>query len=146
MAKLTNQQQLNEIEGKINKNLYLICSIVTILTMTMMTMEFFTRGLFPPARIDFFYLGVLLIYSLHKELLRWLDKGKVKRQGECFVYGWIILTTILYFVNFLAKGYFNHSSGQLSSVLQNISFLTLEVLGIFIFTRCLKILKNVLKA
>ena len=138
-------KQLREIESGINKNLFLICAGVTIVVMAMLVLEFLTRGTFPPTRIGLFYIGVLVIYSLHKELVRWLGRRKIERQGEYFVYGWIGLTTILYIVNFLAKDYFSFSSqGEPLSTLKNLSILTLEVLGIFILTRCLKILKILL--
>lgn len=138
-------KELRGIEARINKNLFLICAGVTIVAMLMMALQFFTRGAFPPARMSLFYLGVLIIYSLHKEMLRWLGKRKIERQGEYFVYGWIGLTALLYIVNFLTKNYFSYSAqGEPLITLKELTTLTLEVLGIFIFTRCLKILKVVL--
>lgn len=141
--KLNNRfQELRGIEAGINKNLFLICSGVTIVAMSMITLEFFTRGAFPPTRMNLFYLGVLIIYSLHKEMVRWLGKRKIERQGEHFVYGWIGLTTLFYIINFLTKNYFSYSAGgEPLATLKGLTILTLEVLGIFIFTRCLKILK-----
>ena len=138
----TQIKHLREIEGGINKHLYLICGIVTVVIMAMTLVEFFSRGLFSSARISLFYLGVLLIYSLHKEILRWLGKRRVERQGEYFVYAWITLTTLLYIVNFISRDYFYYSvKGEPITILKEISLLTIEVLAIFIFTRCLKILK-----
>lgn len=136
-------KNLKMIEAGINKHFFLICSAVTMVTMLMVVIEFFTRGVFPPTRINMFYLAVLIIYSLHKELVRWLGNRKVERQGEYFVYGWIGLTTTLYLVNFLSKDYFSRSvlGGPLDT-LNDVSWLTLEVLGVFILTRCLKILKT----
>ena len=135
-------KNLRKIEGRINRNLYAICAVVTILTMTTILVEFFTRGDFMPANIELFYLGVLVIYSLHKELLRLLGKKSVSRQGEYFVYAWIFLTAILYLVNFLMKGYYtNLSTGEQLTILKDLSVLTIEVLAVFIFTRSLKILK-----
>lgn len=139
-------KQLREIEAGINKNLFRICAGVTVIVMFMMALEFFTRGQFPPTQMNLFYLGVLVIYSFHKELLRWLGKRKIERQGEYFVYGWIGLATLLYVINFLSKDYFSYSvGGESLSALRDVSILTLEVLGIFILTRCLKILKVFLR-
>ena len=130
------------MEAKINHNLYLICGGVTVLTMIMIAMEFFSRGVFPPTKISLFYLGVLLLYSLHKELIRWMGDRKVDYQGEYFVYGWIALTTLLYLVNFMSKDYFSYSIyGEPSTTLREISFLTLEVLAIFLVTRGSKLIK-----
>jgi len=144
---MTNKDQIKKLKGvesQINKHLYFICSIITIVTMAVMLTEFLSRGAFAPANMGLFYLGVLLIYSLHKELVRWLGQRKVERQGEHFVYAWIVLTALLYVVNFFSNGYFSHSAtGEPLEVLKDLSILTVEVLAIFIFTRCLKILKIV---
>ena len=138
-------KKLKRIENKINKNLFFICGIVTVITMAMILVEFFSKGAFSPARIDLFYLGVLIIYSFHKELIRWIGERKVERQGEYFVYGWILLTTALYLVNFLNHDYYVFSDqGERLYVLRDLSFLTLEVFAIFIITRSLKILKNII--
>ena len=142
MSQLKN---LRRIESRINRNLYLIASFVTVVTMAMILIEFFSRGAFFPSNMGLFYLGVLLIYSIHKELLRWLGKRSIDRQGEIFVYTWIILTAVLYIVNFVYNGRYNVStSGVELTTLRDLSILTLEVLTVFIFTRCLKILKYVL--
>jgi len=144
--KLNNRfKQLRGIETGINKHLYLICGIITIVVMIMTLTEFFTRGRFAPARMNLFYLGVLVIYSLHKELIRWLGKRKIERQGEYFVFGWITFTTLLYIINFLSKDYFSYSvQGEPTTTLRELSILSLEVLAIFILTRYLKILKILL--
>lgn len=144
--KLSSQlQKLREIETGINRNLFLICSGVTIVAMAMIVLEFFTRGAFPPVQIGLFYMGVLIIYSLHKEMVRWLGQRKVERQGEYFVYGWITLSTLLYLINFLSKDYFVFSLlGEKMPTLRDVSTITLEVLAIFISTRMLKLLRVVL--
>lgn len=135
-------RDLRQIEYKINRHLYLICAIVTVLLMIMILIEFFTRGAFPPIGINTFYLGVLIIYSVHKELVRWLGEKKIERQGEYFVYIWIFLVTFLYFINFLSKNYFRYSAqGEPLPILKDVSILALEILAVFIFTRGLKILK-----
>lgn len=142
MRKTNQFKDLKNIERAINKNLYKICGVITVAAMAMALIEFFTRGLFPSANINIFYLGVLVIYAFHKELVRWLGKKEVERQGEYFVYGWIILATSLYVINFFSRGYFSYSTGGLPlAILRNISFLTLEVLVIFFSTRALKILR-----
>ena len=145
MSKLNQVKHLRKIESRINKNLFVITGIITIIAMAMILMEFFSKGSFFPSNIGIFYLGVLVIYSIHKELLRWLGKRTIERQGEIFVYTWIILTAFLYVINFIYNGEFNVSSNGIElTTLRDLSVLTLEVLGIFIFTRCLKILKHVL--
>lgn len=139
--------RLRKIETKINKNLFIVCGIVTIITMIMIVIEFFSRGTFPPIKIGTFYIGVLILYALHKETLRWIgDRKQFQRQGEVFVYGWIILTTVLYLINFLSKNYFSYSAlGEPLAVLREVTVTALEVLAIFILTRGLKLLKNLLK-
>jgi hypothetical protein len=135
-------QRIKKIETEINRNLFIACAVVTIVAMAMLLLEFFTRGAFPTAQISLFYLGVLLLYSLHKEMVRWLGQRQVERQGEYFVYAWIILTTTLYIVNFFAKDLYSCSAaGEPLDTLEKISVITLEVLAIFILTRILKILK-----
>jgi len=137
-ARLKN---IRKVEASINQNLFIISSVVTLATMVLMATNFFTRGKFLPARIGFFYLAVVTIYSLHKELIRWLGEKKEKRQGEYFVYAWIILTTALYVINFFSNDYYSYSAeGYQISVLGDVAYLTMEVLAIFIFTRVLKLL------
>jgi hypothetical protein len=133
-------KETRKIETIINHNLFLICSIVTLVTMILMTTNFFTRGSFFPTKIGFFYLTVVLIYSLHKEFIRWLGEKKAKRQGEYFVYTWILLTTILYVINFFSNNYFGLSKeGYAVSTLADVSYTTIEVLGVFVVTRVMKI-------
>lgn len=138
--------KIKVVENQINQKLFIICAFVTLVSMSLLVVEFFSRGKFIPSRINFFYLGILVIYSLHKELIRWLGERKKQRNGEYFVYSWIILTTVLYIINFLNKDYFSYSSeGYPLGTLRDISVLTLEVLGIFIITRSFKFLKIFLK-
>jgi hypothetical protein len=141
----THLQRLRLTEASINRHLFLVCAGVTIVAMVTILLEFFTRGAFPPSGMHLFYLGVLVIYSFHKELVRWLGERKVERQGEYFVYSWIGLTTILYLINFLSKDYFTLSAtGDHLTTLKEVSVLTLEVLGVFILTRILKLLRVML--
>ncbi|MDP3093869.1 MAG: hypothetical protein Q8N16_03845 [bacterium] len=133
---------LRKVETRINQHLFVICSIVTLATMALMAIDFFTRGSFLPAQFNLFYLAVVLVYSLHKELLRWLGDKQEKRQGEIFVYGWILLTTLLYVANFFSKGYYSFSKeGYPVGTLRDISLLTVEILIVFILTRFLKLLE-----
>lgn len=134
--KLRKKQNLRILETKINNRLFIICAVVTLVTMAMILMDFFTHGFFSGIKINFFYLGVLLIYSLHKELTRWLGENKAERQGEYFVYSWILLTTVLFVINFFWRQ---------TNTLQDTTLITLEVLAVFIFTRFLKLLKISLK-
>lgn len=141
------REQLRELiltEEKINKNLFLVASSVTAVAMAMVVLAFFTRGFFPSGKMNMFYLGVVIIYSFHKELIRWLGDEKVGRQGEYFVYAWIGLTTIFYILDFLTKGYFSVSSaGEPLETIRESAALTIEVFIIFIITRGLKLLKVV---
>lgn len=135
-------QSLRKIENGINKNFFLVTTAVTVIAMAMMTIAFFTRGAFPAEKMSMFYLGVVIVYSFHKELLRWLGDSRVERQGEYFVYGWIGLTTIFYTINFFTKDFFSHSpTGESIATLKETASLTVEVLVIFVLTRGLKIVK-----
>lgn len=134
-------QQDKILEKKINRILFHICLVITIIAMAMMLIEFFSRGQFPPTKIGLFYVGILLIYSIHKEALRWVEKEYQERRGELLVYLWIVVTTILYIVNFFTKDYFMYSpSGQDLSTLSVITLTALEVCGVFILARISKIL------
>ena len=139
----TNDKKIREVrqvESIINKNLFSVCAIVTVATITLMITNFFCKGSFLPTSIGFFYLVVVLIYSLHKEFIRWLGEKKGNHQGEYFVYAWVILTTALYVVNFFSNNYFGLSKeGYAISTLADISYITIEVLGVFVMTRLMKI-------
>ncbi len=146
MTKEFDIKKIRSVEASLNKNLYLICAFITLVTMAMTVIEFFSRGTFFPTHMNLFYLGVLVIYSLHKELLRWLGHKKTEHQGEYFVYAWVLLTTVLYIVNFFSKDYYTHLvQGGPSTSLRDVSVLTLEVLGVFILTRCLKIWRLIIE-
>ena len=133
-------KEVRKVEAVINQNLFVICSIVTLATMVMMVINFFTRGSFLPAKFGFFYMAVVLLYSLHKEFVRWLGEKKSRHQGEYFVYAWIILTTVLYAVNFFSNSYYFYSvEGYPISTLADIAYTTIQVLAIFILTRIMKI-------
>ena len=133
-------KEVRKIESAINDNLFFVCSIVTLSTMILMTVNFFSRGVFLPTSIGFFYLIVVLIYSLHKEFIRWLGEKRNNRNGEYFVYVWIILTTALYIINFFSNDYFGFSKeGYAIGTLSDIAYTTREILGIFVITRTMKI-------
>ena len=135
-------KKVREIEFTINKHLFLICATITLIAMLMVTIEFFTRGAFPPSKIGFFYVAVLFVYSIHKEMLRWLGEKKIERQGEYFLYSWIGLTVILYIINFLTKDYFSYSpEGMSAESLKVVSIITIEVAIIFLLTRLSKVIK-----
>ena len=135
------RKEIRTVEKGISNNLFTICTIVTLVSMILMTVNFFCRGSFSPAKIGFFYLAVVLIYSLHKEFVRWLGEKKTRRQGEYFVYAWIILTTILYTVNFFSNNYYSYSKeGYELSTLADIAYTSMEVLGVFVITRIMKII------
>jgi len=136
-------QKIIEAELKINNVLFGICFFVTILAIAMALLEFFSRGIYPPSNINVFYIGVLTIYALHKEAIRFLQKSEPKRkskQGELFVYVWIIMTAILYVINFLTNNHFSQSPDGLEiGTLMHISFTALEVGAVFILARILKL-------
>lgn len=145
MVQNNQLQPIKVIESGINRHLFFICSLVTVVVMAMTLIDFFTRGNLFTVQIAPFYLGVLIIYSLHKEIVRWLGERKVERQGEFFVYTWIGLTTSLYIINFITKNYFSVTPEGFSiNTLTSTSILTLEVLAVFIFTRLSKVLKIIL--
>lgn len=136
-------KQIGEIE--INHKLYVICSSVAIVTMVMVLIEFFSRGLFSITRISPFYVGILLIYSLHKEFIRWLGESR-DRRGELFVYAWIGITFLLYLIDFFTKGYFTQTpEGEISPVLENLNLITLEVGAIFLLTKFMKVISKIAK-
>ena len=138
--------KIREIEFSINKNLFWICGTITLAAMFFIAAEFFTRGAFPPSEVGLFYIGVLFIYSIHKEMLRWLETKKMERQGEYFLYAWIGLALVLYIINFLTRDYFSYSAtGIATGVLKEASMITLEVGVIFLLTRLSKITKLILE-
>jgi hypothetical protein len=137
-------EQVIKTENKINNILFWICFFVTFLAIFMNLVEFFSRGAFPTSKIGLFYVGVLAIYSLHKEALRFLehahDQGG-RKNGEVFVYFWILMAAALYLVNFLTKDYFSISNGgERLMALTSISYTALEVGGVFILARILKLI------
>jgi hypothetical protein len=137
-------EKIIKSEIKINNILFCACFFVTVLTIAMALLEFFSRGIYPPSNISIFYIGVLAIYALHKEAIRFLQRSepeKGSRGGEIFVYIWIIMTTSLYLINFLSKNYFSYSpDGEELKILINIAFTTIEVGVVFVLARILKLL------
>ena len=137
-------EKVIQIETKINAVLFWICFFITLLAIFMSLAEFFSRGAFPPSRINVFYVGILAVYSLHKEALRFLERSvseKAQRKGELFVYLWIIITAILYLINFLTKDRFSYSdTGEELKGLIDITYITIEVGGVFVLSRILKLL------
>jgi len=134
-------KRLRVAEEQINKHLFRISAIITLIVMGFFLVQFFTRGAFPPHEMGVFYVGVVLVYALHKEMVRWMgDERKSQKQGEMFVYGWIGLTTLLYIVNFFSKDYFSYSTGgEAVRTLTDITSIALQVFVIFIITRALKL-------
>jgi hypothetical protein len=134
-------KEIRKVESIINRNLFIVCAIVTLAAMILVTVNFFAKGSFYPTKINFFYLAVVLIYSAHKELVRWLGEKRGHRHGEYFVFIWVILTTILYVVNFFSNEYFSYSKeGYELSTLADVSYITLQILGVFVVTRIIKVL------
>ena len=137
-------EKVIKIEEKINNVLFLICLFITFLTLFVSLAEFFSRGEFPPSRINLFYVGILIIYSIHKEALRFLERSaseNIQRKGELFVYLWIVITALLYLINFLSKDYFSYTvDGLKLKALADITFITLEVGMVFVISRVLKLL------
>jgi len=140
-----NLIKVRKVESVINKNLFFICVTVTVIVMTIFTVEFFSRGAFSPSRMGFFYIGVLFIYTVHKEMLRWLEEKRVERQGEAFLYSWIGLTTLFYVINFFTKDYYCVSpNGNSLTCMLEVTIVTLQVAVIFILARLSKILKIIM--
>lgn len=136
-------EKVIKLETKINNVLFWICFFVTLLAIAMSLIEFFSRGNFPPSKIGLFYVGVLAIYSLHKEALRFLERASEKSQkkGELFVYLWIVIATLLYLLDFLKKGYYTITdNGEQLMALTSIGYTALEVGAVFIIARILKLL------
>lgn len=134
-------QKVQKEEKKIDDILFNICLFVTFLAIGMMLIEFFSVGKFPATRISVFYMVVLLVYSLHKEAIRWVEKegdNSQQKRGEIFVYVWIIITALLYLINFISCDYF--SEGGKLIALSEITFTTVEVCTVFIITRIFKIM------
>lgn len=134
-------------EAVINQHLFLVTGVLTLVTMIMLLVSFFSRGSFPPSSISLLYVGVLIIYAFHKESFRWLKDPKLSRhKGELFVYSWVFFTTFLYVIDFAFKGkYTGDIQGGSLSALNEAAVLTLEVLVIFVLTRALKLLRRYLK-
>ncbi len=147
MTRLSEENLINirKVESIINRNLFLICVIITVIVMAMVTIEFFSRGSFFPSQIDFFYIGVLFIYTVHKEMLRWLEEKGVERQGEIFLYLWIGLTVLFYIINFFTKDYYQVSlEGKPLGCMSDVAIITLEVAVIFLLARLSKVIKIIL--
>lgn len=133
------------VERQINDTLYTICLAVTYAAIGMSLVRFFSRGEYVSDEINLFYFGVLGLYSLHKEAMHWLmEKEEMtnRRKGEYFVFVWLIITLVLYVVNFATNGHFVKSphGGELHT-LKEITFTALEVGAIFVASRFLKILR-----
>lgn len=131
------------VENTISIALYRVCMYVTVIAMVMVAVRFFSRGAFPPDNINVFYIGILALYSLHKEALHWILEKETwpdRRRGEQLVYGWFVLVASLYFVNFLSGDWFESTyDGGHSHTLKEATFLALEVGGIFVASRFIKI-------
>lgn len=139
---LSRIREIRKIEKAVNTNLFFISAATTIVLMGVIAIEFFTRGNFPPSQMNLFYVGVLMIYSLHKEMLRWMGEKEKERKGEWFLYSWMIFTIVLSCINFLSKGYFTHSpDGQPLSTLTELYATTLEVGAVFILMRLSKAIR-----
>lgn len=137
--KIERLNELRATEKRLNNHLFLVSAIVTGITMAMMTLAFLSRGAFPSVEMSVFYLGVVIVYSFHNELVRWLGEDKIIRQGEYFVYGWIGLTVAFYTLDFLTNGYFSTASdGRHLDTIKESAALTFKVLIIFLLTRGLK--------
>lgn len=142
---MNKKRKLKDIwtEGEISEQLFIITAIITVITMAMLLTSFFSNGKFAPSSIDLLYLGILIIYALHKEALRWMKEPghSFRRKGELFVYIWIFFTTGLYIVDFLNPGKYS-SETFANPVLQDVTLLSLEIFAIFIFTRGLKFVQG----
>jgi hypothetical protein len=143
MPKKTKGKELTE--KSINDSLYVICLAVTVVAVVTTLVRFFSRGAYPPDEINFFYLGVLALYSLHKEALHWLTEeadGQRQRKGEYFVYLWLIVAMTLYCINFFSKDFYGVADdGRELHALRDTAFIAIEVSGVFVISRFLKIFR-----
>lgn len=137
-------KKIRLLEKKINNNLFWICSLVTIVLIGFYLLEFFSREKYLSPPMGGLYIGILILYSFHKELVRWLGEKEVERRGEWFVYLWIGITFFLYIFSFLSQIYFSNPFGDYYA-LKEMTFTTLEVSFIFIFTRFSKIFQIISK-
>lgn len=64
-------EEFKRVEEDVNRHLYLITAVITVIAMALILVRFSTGGAFLSSGISFFYVGVVLIYSLHKEMIRW---------------------------------------------------------------------------
>lgn len=130
-------------EIRINNVLFWLCFIITLMAIFMALLEFFSRGSYPLSGISVFYIGILIIYALHKEAIRIIDKSTTTRgtkKGELLVYVWILMAAGLHLINFLTKNLYSFSAtGQKLNALTNISFTALEVGAVFILARIIKL-------
>lgn len=133
-------------EKEVNQQLFFITAILSFITMAMFLVSFFSKGEFPPSSITVLYLGVLVVYAIHKESLRWMKgpQQDLKRKGELFVYIWIFFTAFLYIIDFLNPGKYNIDSST-NPALQSATILSLEILVIFILTKGSKVAKRFYK-
>jgi len=131
-------------EIRINNVLFWLCFVVTLMAIFMALLEFFSRGSYPLSGISVFYIGILIIYALHKEAIRILNESSKTRntkKGELFVYIWILMAAGLHLINFLTKNLYSFSAtGQKLNALTSISFTALEVGTVFILTRIIKLI------
>ena len=79
---VSRYSKIRDVEKSINRNLFIITGFTTLLVIGLGLLEYFTRGEFPGGRIHVFYIGLLALYSLHKEMLRWMDEKSPWREGE----------------------------------------------------------------
>lgn len=136
-------EKIIKTEIRISAILFWICFFITIMAIVMALIEFFTKGAYPPSNINIFYVGVLAIYSLHKEAIRFLERSQERSQkkGEVFVYIWILMTAFLYLINFLTKNSFSYSDdGYEIHTLMTTTYTALEVGGVFVIARILKLI------
>jgi hypothetical protein len=131
-------EYLKKDELKINDKLYLTSAILTFLVILMFTIEFFSKGTFPEVKLRTFYIGVLVIYAIHKEVLRWIGIREIERRGEIFVYLWITFSALIYIIDFFSQNVFTTKN---PSVINDITLTSLEVLAIFILSRISKIIQ-----
>ena len=149
MAKISAKtlKAMRKMELDISRKLFVVVTIVTVILLAAELVRFFSRGAFPASGLNFFYIGILFLYSTHKELIRWLGEKTVNRHGEYFVYVWIAVTIVLYLANFSTKGYFdNFADGTSRGILQDFTLTTLQVAAIFLFTRISKVVKILLSS
>ncbi len=135
-----NREHIKQDELRINDTLFYLCVFVTLVAVGVTLFRFFGYGRTGVVSMNAFYIGVIAIYALHKEAMRWILDGtevSTHRHGEKFVYFWIIVVAILFLINFVSGG--AYPGDREGAILTDTSLMALEVGAFFLIARIAKI-------